>query len=82
MDQAWLQLRPHLAPLVRTLDAVLKLADEQYQQGRASGDAVDYGAFEERIARATAKVDQDVHRMALSGLDIDVPFIGSLEKTE
>lgn len=71
MDQAWLQLRPHLAPLVRTLDAVLKLADEQYRQGRASGDAVDYGAFEERVAQATAKVEQDVHRIELSGLDTE-----------
>jgi hypothetical protein len=57
------------------LDEVLQLADEQYQQGRASGDAVDYGLFEERVARATAKVEQDVHRIALSGLDVDVPFI-------
>jgi hypothetical protein len=49
MDQFWLQQRPHLAPLVRTLDGVLKLADEQYEQGRASGDAVDYGEFEGAI---------------------------------
>ncbi len=71
MDQAWLQQRPHLTPLVRILDAVLKLADEQYEQGRASGDAVDYGEFEERVARITAKVEQDVHKIALSGLDVD-----------
>jgi hypothetical protein len=75
MDQAWLQQRPHLAPLVRTLDAVLKLADEQYEQGRASGDAVDYAEFEECVAHATAKIEQDVHQVALSGLDVDVPFI-------
>jgi hypothetical protein len=75
MDQAWLHERPHLAPLARTLDAVLKLADEQYEQGRASGEAVDYSEFEERVAHATAKVEQEVHRIALSGLDVDVPFI-------
>jgi hypothetical protein len=39
MDQTTLQQRPHLAPLARTLDAVLKLADEQYKQGRASGES-------------------------------------------
>jgi hypothetical protein len=77
MDQAWLQQRPHLAPLARTLDAVLKLADEQYEQGRANGDAVDYAEFEERVAHATAKIEQDVHQVALSGLDLDVPFIRS-----
>jgi hypothetical protein len=75
MEHAWLQQRPHLAPLVRSLDAVLQLADEQYKQGRASGDAVDYGEFEVRVAHATAKIEQEVHRIALSGLDVDVPFI-------
>jgi hypothetical protein len=52
-----------------------QLADEQYVQGRASGDAVDYGAFEVRVARATAEVEQHVHQIALSGLDVDLPFI-------
>jgi hypothetical protein len=27
------------------------------------------------VAHATSKVEQDVHRNALSGLDVDVPFI-------
>jgi hypothetical protein len=75
MDQEWLRQRPHLAPLARTLNTVLMIADGQYQQGRASGDAVDYGEFEERVAHVTAKVEQDVHSIALSGLDVDVPFI-------
>jgi len=75
MDQAWLHQRPHLAPLARSLDAILKLADEQYKQGRAGGDAVDYAEFEERVAHATARIEQDVHQVALSGLDVDVPFI-------
>ncbi|HKO66705.1 MAG TPA: hypothetical protein VJU53_02775 [Burkholderiaceae bacterium] len=34
-----------------------------------------YGEFEERVARATAEVDQAVHQIALSGLDVDAPFI-------
>jgi hypothetical protein len=75
MDHVWIQQRPHLAPLVLRLDALLKLADELYEHGRANGDSVDYGAFEERVARATAEVDQSVHQIALSGLDVDVPFI-------
>lgn len=75
MDEEWIRQRPHLAVLMRSLDDVLKLADEQYVQGRAGGDAVDYGAFEERVARATAKVEQNVHHIALSGLDVNVPFI-------
>lgn len=75
MDQAWLLQRPHLKQLVRGLDEVLQLADEQDQQDRASGDAVDYGELEERVARASANVEHDVHRIALSGLDVDVPFI-------
>ena len=36
---------------------------------------MDYAEFEERVARATAKVEQDMHQVALSGLDVDVPFI-------
>jgi hypothetical protein len=75
MEQGWIQQRPHLAPLVLRLEAVLKLADELYERGRANGDSVDYGAFEERVARATAEVDQSVHQIALSGLDVDAPFI-------
>lgn len=75
MDHDWIRQRPHLAPLVRKLDAVLQLADELYERGRASGDSVDYGEFEERVARATAEVDQSVHQIALSGLDVDAPFI-------
>lgn len=75
MDQAWLQEGPHLAPLARALDAILKLADDHYKQGRASGDAVDYSEFEERVAHATAKIEQDVHPVALSRLDVDVSFI-------
>jgi hypothetical protein len=41
MDQTWLQRRPHLKELACGLDEVLQLADEQYQRGRTSGDAVD-----------------------------------------
>jgi hypothetical protein len=81
MDKAWTQQRPHLRTLVQSLDEDLKLADELYEQGRASGEAVDYGAFEERVARATAKVEQDVHQVALSGLNVDVPFIRVWEST-
>ncbi len=51
------------------------LADELYKRGRANGDAVDYSGFEERVAHATAEVDQTVHQIALSGLDVDAPFI-------
>jgi hypothetical protein len=57
------------------LTKVLNLADRQYEQGRTSGDAVDYADFEERVAHATASVEQAVHHIALSGLDVDVPFI-------
>jgi hypothetical protein len=64
-----------MAPLVLRREAVLKLADELYERGCANGDSVDYRAFEERVARATAEVDQSVHQIALSGLDVDVPFI-------
>ena len=37
--------------------------------------AVDYSECEERVAHATSKVEQEVHGIALSGLDVDVPFI-------
>jgi len=39
------------------------------------GQAVDYGTVEERVAHATAKVEQGVHQIALSSLDVDAPFI-------
>jgi len=75
MDHGWIQQRLHLASLVHSLEAILQLADELYQQGRASGESVDYGQFEERVARATASVEQCIHQVALSGLDVDAPFI-------
>lgn len=74
MDHVWIEQRPHLASLVHSFEAILKLADELYQQGRATGESVDYGQFEERVARATASVEQCVHQIALSGLDVDAPF--------
>ncbi|HET6340480.1 MAG TPA: hypothetical protein VFG30_45035 [Polyangiales bacterium] len=54
MDHVWIQRRPHLAALARNLEDITQLADELYQQGRASGESVNYGQFEERVARATA----------------------------
>jgi hypothetical protein len=71
MDNLWIEQRPHLAPLVLRLEAVLELADELYERGRANGDSVDYGAFEERVACATAEVHQSVYRIALSGLELE-----------
>jgi len=75
MDLAWVQQRPHLAPLLSSLAAVLKLADELHAQGRASGQSVDYSAVEEQVAHVTAKVEQGVRRIALSSLGVDAPFI-------
>jgi hypothetical protein len=75
MDHVWIERRPHLASLVHSLEAILRLADELYQQGRATGESVDYGQFEERVSRATASVEQPVHQVALSGLDVDAPYI-------
>jgi hypothetical protein len=75
MTNAWLQERPHLATLARSLQKVLELADELYQRGRASAESVDYSEFEERAAHATAEVERGVHHVALSGLDVDAPYI-------
>jgi hypothetical protein len=36
---------------------------------------VDYSEFEERAAHATAEVERGVHHVALSGLDVDAPYI-------
>jgi hypothetical protein len=52
MDHVWIQRRPHLAPLVQRLAAVLKLADELYEQGRADGKPVDSTASSKSVWRA------------------------------
>ena len=75
MQNTWLQERPHLAALARSMQTVPELADELYEPGRGSGDSVDCGAFEERVAHAAAEVEQGVHRVALSGLDVDAAYI-------
>jgi hypothetical protein len=72
MTNAWLLERPHLASLARSLQTVLELADELYQRGRGSGESVDYG---KRVAHAAADVERGVHHVALSGLDVDAPYI-------
>lgn len=54
---------------------VLELADELYERGRRSGEAVDYAEFEERAATAAAAVEQGMHEVALRGLDVDAPYI-------
>jgi hypothetical protein len=64
MTDAWLQERPHLATLARSLQTVLELADELYQRGRGSGESVDYSEFEERVAHAAAEVDRGVQGSA------------------
>jgi hypothetical protein len=75
MQNPWLQERPHLTALARSMQAVLELADELYERGRGGGDSVDYSAFEERVAQAAAEVEQGVHQVALSGLDVDASYI-------
>jgi hypothetical protein len=57
------------------MHAVLELADELYKRGRSSGEAVDYSAFEEQVAHVAAAVERGVHHVALSGLDVDAPYI-------
>ena len=41
------------------MQALLELADELHERGRAGGDSVDYAAFEERVAEATADLEKD-----------------------
>lgn len=75
MQNSWLQERPHLTALARSMQTVLELADELYERGRGSGDSVDYSVFEERVAQAAAEVEQGVHQVALGGLDVDASYI-------
>jgi hypothetical protein len=81
MDQTWVQSRPHLQSLADKMRAVLEMADALYARGQRSGDAVDYGAFEEEVSRATAELECAVHETALGGLNIDAPFVRVWGKT-
>ncbi len=81
MDQTWVQSRPHLQNLVAKMQAVLEMADALYARGQRDGDAVDYGAFEAEVSRATAELECAVHETALSGLNIDAPFVRVWGKT-
>jgi hypothetical protein len=58
MDQAWLLRPSHLRQLACSLDEVLQRADQQYQHGRASGDAVDYGEFKESVAHDRRRLNE------------------------
>jgi hypothetical protein len=81
MDQTWVQSRPHLQNLAAKMQAVLEMADALFARGQRDGDAVDYGAFEEEVSRATAELECAVHETALSGLNIDAPFVRVWGKT-
>lgn len=81
MDTEWLAARPHLAPMVTKVRALLELADELFEGGRSSGASVDYAAFEEQVAQSTADLERAVHETALRGLDIDAPFVRVWGKT-
>jgi hypothetical protein len=59
---AWLQERPRLAALARSVQTVLELADELYQRGRSGGESVDY-------------YPQPVLKLAVSLLSIRKPEI-------
>ena len=71
----WVAQRPHLKGLADKVRELFAMADEAYQQGRRNGDAVDYGAFEERVSQASAELECAVHQTVLGSLDIDVPFV-------
>jgi hypothetical protein len=81
MDQSWVQSRPHLQNLAAKMQAVLEMADALYARGQTDGDAVDYGAFEEEVSRATAEIECAVHETVLSGFNIDAPFVRVWGKT-
>jgi hypothetical protein len=81
MEQTWVQSRPHLQNLAAKMQAVLEMADALYARGQRDGDAVDYGAFEEEVSRATAELECTMHETALSGLNIDAPFVRVWGKT-
>ena len=53
MDLSWVEARPHLKLLLERVQALLELADEAHAEGqRGAGESVDYGVFEERVAKA------------------------------
>jgi hypothetical protein len=81
MDAEWIEARPHLAPLVTKTRALLALADELYERGKAGGGSVDYAVFEEQVSHATAELECAVHQAALRGLDVDAPFVKVWGKT-
>ena len=49
MNATWLAERPHLRALAAKMTELLEFADAMVQQGRRSGDAIDYAAFEEDL---------------------------------
>jgi hypothetical protein len=81
MHANWLTARPHLSGLASKMQALLELADTLWTQGRADGGDVDYARFEEDVAKRTAEVECAVHEVALSGLDVDAPFVMVWGKT-
>ena len=75
MDDNWLNARPHLEPLQRKMDELLHLADELFAAGQNDGETVDYAAFEAQVASAAARLETQVHQVALTGLDVDTAFV-------
>jgi hypothetical protein len=81
MHENWLTARPHLSGLASKMQALLELADTMWTEGRANGGDVDYARFEEDVAKRTAEVECAVHEVALSGFDVDAPFVTVWGKT-
>ena len=81
LGSSWLCARPHLRRLAAKLQGLLELADDMWQRGRATGESVDYEAFEQTVAQKTAEVERAVHEATLSSLDIDAPFVRVWGKT-
>ena len=70
-----------LKALIQPLAAIVETVDEV--TAGFGDDAVDYGVFEEQAAAKVAAVEQAMHAVALSKLDIDSDFVkvwGSVHK--
>ena len=81
MQCAWTEERPHLKVLATKVQSLLEFADEMWRRGKANGDGVEYERFEEDVAQRSAEIERAVHEVALSGLDVDAPFVCVWGKT-
>lgn len=75
MATMMLEIPETLKPMLEPLRELIAETQAQIARAKAPGHALQYEAFEQRLAEKTGAVERSAHQATLSALDVDAPQI-------